>query len=1485
MSNFEINYDFRPYLPDLNIKTDIYNSCDIINNNTNTDINLMVFIININRPSDSIYNDPNYILFGIKNSQYINDYVFPSLNFFSSDENTSSILYSTYNVLNNTEQLTNEAKEILGSIGYDLLNINENEFTFSTLEIYDNTTTIKYKVLYFYFKLKSYNSMTQVNYNDYETSVFYDDKTHNVLIYPYYDTSSIPYTQSEIKKYKSIVDDVNTSKYVDAVDFDNREIIKYYEKIDYKYFENVNFTMDEKTNMETLKSYSSNIKNFTQYINENILTDKKIINISLNEISKIFYYSGEHNLKNENTYTQIYLNNQHIASNNTFSNQNSCYSYTMDKKMANINNGTINSKKYSSYYYSTNTFDASLYQQIINYNVNFYYNISNTNSQSQMAKLNVFLHKLFVFINPKIIDLTYLVNNINTSITPLFENSNNFEFGQDTEKLELYLVGDIKQTSIYYISKYKIVFEFSDDVRDINFSYIIILNVVFYNSNFFYIDNENITKNTPLAYINYTSIEESVSLTPSIYSIQKNGKNEKNYQNNVEKELFFYNTMNSYENDSNLKNYYWNINYSGKEILNYTDNYISMFNFYEILPNIITNLLTPQNQFYNNVINVLKTKINNYITNFVNVENNYLIYTHYVSNIKKYINFSTLYDETIVEQKTNIKYIEYFEYYPQISPEYLQIANNYIGKYSPVLVYPYNNVNISSFEVLPYGTYIKFNYLNYSSIPYPSIITEEFVKSIKSISELSQYYFSLFIKLPYNVYSDDEFTCLYDKTYLTQSTYSMGIGGNNTLIYLVLTDQNSVPYNFYSNNNGGSSGSGIIFGIKLYNYNNYESRNLKLPVLPNLYMTQYMNLNEFTIIMENFSDYSDSNNVLWDVNQSHLKIHNFDSLKEIILYDYKRFNSNVNIDDVKKQYIGFNYKMLQILYENKVQLNYLRYGIKILIYISNLYKILKLIQKIYSYLEIVKINIMFQDMNNDTLIEIIKYNSKQVANLFEINYNLNITSGNFETVIYESTNAMCNINVDVSLEEIVNFQKKCSYIIHYSISKIPSLTNLISTNVEDTTNLYHQLYLQIYNQIVIENINYMVGEQIIYDIDNFTDNTSIDVFNNLTPNLNLLEKGLMLKQINACLKAVAFNTTKINELYNLAKLMADKNINDMLPINLDSSVVKNIYIYNTTCYTSKTNIPRFKIDDFLLNTIELVEKLCNPSFNPDDYELYQKSISQGIITFSTNTIQYFKDIINKIIGIYDTSIDINNPIEIGNFYNLLELFKNNYTSFFLILKQNKIDKFYEYSVLEILFNNLLHSCEEFLLYISLRNDFINKDTLLLSENIFLNEDLYKIIKTDVFYDFTIKTIENIDNLVISKNSQLTRIYLEKIKLLIENESNTYINQQTVRIIDDIMIELEKSTAPNNFINYGSYYILPYQDLLLLLTGSFKWASFNFNQSVIDVIKNINSLNVSVYETYFSNFEITNFYSQALNYSYLNTPFNYININNTDNTQL
>ena len=51
------------------------------------------------------------------------------------------------------------------------------------------------------------------------------------------------------------------------------------------------------------------------------------------------------------------------------------------------------------------------------------------------------------------------------------------------------------------------------------------------------------------------------------------------------------------------------------------------------------------------------------------------------------------------------------------------------------------------------------------------------------------------------------------------------------------------------------------------------------------------------------------------------------------------------------------------------------------------------------------------------------------------------------------------------------------------------------------------------------------------------------------------------------------------------------------------------------------------------------------------------------------------------------------------------------------------------------------------------------------------------------------------------------------------------------------------------------------------------------------IKNINTLSISIFSTYYDNPETTNFYKQALNYTYIQTPYEYININNSANTNL
>ena len=141
MANLEVNYDTRPYLPDLFIKNNIYSSCDAVNNNNNILLNSTIFIFNIEVESiNSPYNDILYLLYGIKNPS-VETYVFPPLYFFYNENNNQNYLYKnivTYNKLNNNIQL------LLSLIGYNTNNINESIFQYQEVLIYEAISK-KYK--------------------------------------------------------------------------------------------------------------------------------------------------------------------------------------------------------------------------------------------------------------------------------------------------------------------------------------------------------------------------------------------------------------------------------------------------------------------------------------------------------------------------------------------------------------------------------------------------------------------------------------------------------------------------------------------------------------------------------------------------------------------------------------------------------------------------------------------------------------------------------------------------------------------------------------------------------------------------------------------------------------------------------------------------------------------------------------------------------------------------------------------------------------------------------------------------------------------------------------------------------------------------------------------------------------------------------------------------------------------------------------------
>ena len=82
------------------------------------------------------------------------------------------------------------------------------------------------------------------------------------------------------------------------------------------------------------------------------------------------------------------------------------------------------------------------------------------------------------------------------------------------------------------------------------------------------------------------------------------------------------------------------------------------------------------------------------------------------------------------------------------------------------------------------------------------------------------------------------------------------------------------------------------------------------------------------------------------------------------------------------------------------------------------------------------------------------------------------------------------------------------------------------------------------------------------------------------------------------------------------------------------------------------------------------------------------------------------------------------------------------------------------------------------------------------------------------------------------------------------------------------------------IMYGSYYIIPYKDLLLF-KENFLPASFNFFKNLLSTIISIDQLNTTIFDTYYNDPEVNTLYVNALGYTYLSTPFKYININNVN----
>ena len=152
IDKFDINYDTRPYLPDIFIKNPILNSSDSINHNNSVGINSVIFVFNIQEPIDSIYNDPLYLLYGIKKDSSLN-YLYPPLQFFYSgltnNQLNPNIILSSTPTLTPNDILIN----LLSDIGYNILDIEQTQFYYSELILTETISRKTITVQYFYFNL------------------------------------------------------------------------------------------------------------------------------------------------------------------------------------------------------------------------------------------------------------------------------------------------------------------------------------------------------------------------------------------------------------------------------------------------------------------------------------------------------------------------------------------------------------------------------------------------------------------------------------------------------------------------------------------------------------------------------------------------------------------------------------------------------------------------------------------------------------------------------------------------------------------------------------------------------------------------------------------------------------------------------------------------------------------------------------------------------------------------------------------------------------------------------------------------------------------------------------------------------------------------------------------------------------------------------------------------------------------------------------
>jgi hypothetical protein len=197
---------------------------------------------------------------------------------------------------------------------------------------------------------------------------------------------------------------------------------------------------------------------------------------------------------------------------------------------------------------------------------------------------------------------------------------------------------------------------------------------------------------------------------------------------------------------------------------------------------------------------------------------------------------------------------------------------------------------------------------------------------------------------------------------------------------------------------------------------------------------------------EIYDTYTEQNNLMLDIDKLYQNLYPTTYLKDVVYYDFLRFQSNYDYSIITAQYTNFDITISNKLYWNKYYLYQLQINKNRVIFIFDTIKNLSSSYKSLTYLKQIKNNYMLGKNDNTYLIDLVKYNVSLSLFINYSNYELNITYSTNNYIIQNLFNDISTISINTSLETINTYIKNMEYIINYFKLKI----NYVKTEFNKT---------------------------------------------------------------------------------------------------------------------------------------------------------------------------------------------------------------------------------------------------------------------------------------------------------------------------------------------------------------------------------------------------------------------------------------------------